>query len=328
MKRIKILATGGTISAHHDNRLDFRNYTSGHYSGEEILQTIPEVQQYAKVDIEQIANISSTLIQSEHWLALREKIHKYLNEDQYDGIVITHGTNTIEETAYFLHLTVNSHKPIVLTGAQRPLSALSSDAPLNLLNAIKVATAKEAYGKGVLIVVNDQISSARSVSKMNTYRLETFQSIEQGYLGFIDPDDQVTFYQAPTRKHTDLSKFSTMKLTQLPEVGIVYSYAGAKGDVIKGLVESGVKGIVVAGTGAGRCSYEEEKALYSARKAGVIVTMSSRYGLGRVVPLKKYDDLQLITADNLQPHKARILLMLALAKYNDIDKIQQIFDTY
>lgn len=328
MKNIKILATGGTISAYHDNRLDFRNYISGHYSGEEILQRIPEVKDYATVDIEQIANISSTLIQSEHWLALRDKIHQSFEEDDYDGIVITHGTNTIEETAYFLHLTCNSEKPIVLTGAQRPLSALSSDAPINLLNAIKVAATEKSHGKGVLVVLNDQISSARSVSKMNTYRLETFQAIEQGYLGFVDPDDQVTFYQAPVRKHTYLSEFSTEQLSNLPEVGIVYSYAGAKGEGIDAIVESGMQGLVIAGTGAGRCSHLEEDALYRAKKANLTIVMSSRYGLGRVVPLQKYESLELITADNLQPHKARILLMLALTKYKKQNDIQKLFNTY
>src|SRR5690625_1905812 len=271
MKRIKVLATGGTISAHHHNRLNLRNYESGYYSVEEVLKRIPEIEKIATVDIEQMANISSTLINTSHWLSLREKVQKCVNDQQYDGVVITHGTNTVEETAYFLHLTVNSNKPIVLTGAQRPLSALSSDAPLNLLNAIKVAASDAAYEKGVLVLLNDQISSARSVSKMNTYRLETFQSLEQGYLGFIDPDDEVVFYQAPLRKHTYLSSFSTKCFDKLPDVGIVYSYAGANGDIIKHLTKCGMKGIVVAGTGAGRCSYDEEKAIEEARRAGVVV---------------------------------------------------------
>lgn len=328
MKKVMILSTGGTISAHHKSRLDFRNYQSGHYSGEEILDHIPEVHHYAEVNVEQIANLSSTLINAEHWLTLRKKIDTYLNKEHYDGIVITHGTNTIEETAYFLNLTVNTNKPIVLTGAQRPLSGLSSDAPINLLNAVKVASSEESYGKGVLVVLNDQISSARAVTKLNTYRLETFQSIEQGYLGFVDPDDRVVFYQTPVRKHTHLSEFSTIDVEQLPEVDIVYSYAGANGNIIKSLTASGVEGIVVAGTGAGRCSHEEEKALEEANKNGVKIVMSSRYGSGRVVPLEKYNYLNIITADNLPPHKARILLMIALAKYNNHNSIQKIFENY
>lgn len=328
MKKIKVLSTGGTISAHHDNRLDFRNYQSGHYSGEDILEQIPEVHQYAEVDVEQVSNLSSTLIHAEHWLTLREQIHRYLNKDHYDGVVVTHGTNTIEETAYFLNLTIHSNKPIVLTGAQRPLSALSSDAHINLLNAVKVASSDASYGKGVLVVLNDQISSARAVTKTNTYRLETFQSIEQGYLGFVDPDDRVEFYQAPVRCHTHDSEFSSIDFKQLPEVDIIYSYAGAKGNLIRALIESGVEGIVIAGTGAGRCSYEEEKALEEADRQGIKIVMSTRYGNGRVVPLEKYRHLNLITADNLPPHKARILLMVALTKYNDPAKIQEMFHIY
>lgn len=328
MKKIKILSTGGTISAHHENRLDLRNYQSGYYEGEYILAQIPEVHHYAEVDVEQIANLSSTLINAEHWLKLRDKINTYLNEEQYDGVVITHGTNTIEETAYFLNLTVNTNKPVVITGAQRPLSALSSDAPMNLLNAVKVAASDAAVGKGVLVVLNDQISGARAVTKTNTYRVETFQSLEQGYLGFVDADDRIEFYQAPMRKHTEESEFAKYAFAKLPEVEIVYSYAGANGNIIRSLVQNGVKGIVVAGTGAGRCSYEEEKALAEAADKGIKIVMASRYGNGRVVPLEKYDYLNMITADNLLPHKARILLMIALAKYDDVVKIQELFHHY
>lgn len=328
MKKIKILSTGGTISAYHENRLDFRNYRSGHYSGNDILAQIPEVQHYAKVDVEQIANLSSTLINSTHWLTLRDKIHHAFENENYDGIVITHGTNTIEETAYFLNLTVNTTKPVVLTGAQKPLSALSSDAPINLLNAIKVASSDTAHHKGVLVVLNEQISSARAVTKTNTYRLETFQAWEQGYLGFVDPDDRVEFYQSPVRKHTYLSEFAAMTINQLPEVDIVYSYAGARGHMIHALIESDVKGIVVAGTGAGRCSAEEEKALAEAAKKDIKIVMSSRYGSGRVVPLEKYQYLNVITADNLPPHKARILLMVALTKYQNQADLQEIFHHY
>ncbi|MBO1911303.1 asparaginase, partial [Microvirga sp. 3-52] len=202
MKKIKILATGGTISAHHANRVDFRNYISGHYSCEDITKEIPEIHDIASIEIEQLANFSSTVITSSHWLQLRKRINQCLNNEGYDGIVITHGTNTLEETAYFLHLTMDTEKPIVLTGAQRPLSGLSSDAHINLLNAVKVASSKDSYGKGVLVALNDQISSARDVAKTNTYRLETFQSGQLGFLGYIDPDNTVQFYRAPTRTHT------------------------------------------------------------------------------------------------------------------------------
>jgi L-asparaginase len=329
MKKIKILSTGGTISAHHTNRLDYRNYVSGHYTGEEIVHDIPEIHDIADVDIEQISNLSSTLINSSHWLALRARINRYLNEEDFDGIVITHGTNTLEETAFFLHLTMNTDKPIVLTGAQRPFSGLSSDAHINLLNAIKVASSDASYGKGVLVVLNDQISSARDVSKTNTYRLETFQSGEMGYLGYVDPDNTIQYYRTPLRKHTVNSEFATMGLDVLPTVEIVYSYAGANGNIIRLLTESGnVDGIVVAGTGAGRCSDEEEKALAIAREKGIQVVLASRVWNGRVVPIEKYGYLNAPTSDNLPAHKARILLMVALMKYREYADVQQVFDTY
>lgn len=329
MKKVKILSTGGTISAHHSNRIDFRNYKSGHYTGKYIVDQIPEIRDFADVDIEQLTNLSSTLINSDHWLQLKERIEKYVNEEGYDGVVITHGTNTLEETAYFLHVTLHTDKPIVLTGAQRPLSGLSSDAHINLLNAVKVASSDASYGKGVLVVLNDQISSARGVSKTNTYRLETFQSGEMGFLGTVDPDHTIQYYQQPIRRHTIESEFSTIEIEQLPEVEIVYSFAGSNGNIIRSLINSGdVKGIVVAGTGAGRCSYEEERALAEADEKGIKIIMSSRYGNGRVVPLEKYNYLNAITADNLSPHKARILLMVALMKYNDRQSLQEVFHRY
>lgn len=329
MKKIKLIATGGTISAHHDSRIDFRNYVAGRYSGQDLLQAVPELQDVAAVDVEELAGISSTLIDSSHWLQLRALVHRYLNDEDYDGIVITHGTNTLEETAYFLHLSINSDKPIVLTGAQRPFSSLSTDAHANLLAAVRVASSETARGKGVLVVLNDQINSAREATKTSTYRLETFRSGDLGPLGYVDPDDRVAFFRAPTRRHTTESEFSQLELSTLPEVEIIYSYAGARGDLIRFLTRSGtVAGIVVAGTGAGRCSGEEEQALLEAAAAGLRIVMSSRVEGGRVVPLDAYQHLQHVTGDNLSPQKARILLMLAAPVHVDQDGLQQVFDSY
>src|SRR5690606_27139451 len=188
MKKIKLIAMGGTISAHHDDRSDFRDYVSGHYSGADLVRALPELRDLAELDVDEVAGISSTRIDTGHWLLLRDKAHRYLNDEGYDGLVITHGTNTLEETAYFLHLTANSSKPIVLTGAQRPFSSLSTDAHANLLAAVRVASADSAAGKGVLVVLNDQINCAREVTKTSTYRLETFRSDALGELGQVDPD--------------------------------------------------------------------------------------------------------------------------------------------
>lgn len=329
MKKIKIFATGGTISAYHPDRTDLRNYTSGHYSGEALLEALPELIDMADVEIEQLSNISSTLISGEHWLLLKKKLEKALIDDEFDGAVITHGTNTLEETAYFLHLTIPIDKPIVLTGAQRPFSALSTDAHLNLLNAVRTAAAEESKGKGVLVMLNDEIQSAREASKLNTYRLETFQSTDLGFLGYVDPDRTVQYYRAPLRKHTRNSEFAYVEFSSLPRVEIIYSYAGADGRLIRWLAEEGqTDGIVMAGTGAGRCSKAEEEALLEARAKGIHVVLGSWVGNGRVAALEIYDRLDAVTADNLLPQKARILLMCSLVKYNEAKEIQRIFDEY
>jgi len=329
LKKIKLIATGGTISAHHPSRIDFRNYISGHYSGDDLLQAVPELQGIAAVDVDNLAGISSTLIDASHWLQLRDQSHRYLNEEGYDGLVITHGTNTLEETAYFLHLSVNSSKPIVLTGAQRPPSSLGTDAYINTLSAIRVASAEAAQGKGVLVVLNEQINCARDATKTNTYRLETFKSGELGVLGHVDPDDRVVFHRAPERRHTVHSEFSRLAMTSLPTVEILYSYAGAQGKLVRFLLADGdTDGLVIAGTGAGRCSGEEEAALIEAAAAGMPIVMGSRVSDGRAVPLEAYAHLGAAFADNLSPQKARILLMLALLKDDYRQDLQAAFDRY
>lgn len=329
MNKIKLIATGGTISAHHPDRIDLSNYTSGYFTGEDFLKEIPELGKIATLEVEQLANFSSTLITSTHWIELKKMVDAALNDDDFDGVVITHGTNTLEETAYFLHLTVNSSKPVVLVGAQRPFSGLSSDAQINLVNAVRVASSPHSVGKGVLVVMNDEISCARDVTKTNTYRLETFQSRQLGFLGYVDPDQTVQFYHSPERKHTIHSRFSSLSIETLPHVEIVYSYAGTDGYLIRWLTQYGdAAGIIVAGTGAGRCSDAEEEALMEARKKGIHVVLSSRVGSGRVVPIEHYEKMDAITADNLLPQKARILLMLSLLTYDNPDQIQQLFDQY
>lgn len=329
MKKIILIATGGTISAIGSNRLDRKDYHTGSMTGKEMVAHLPEMAQIADVDVEQLVNVSSTHMSAKHWIQLRDKVHHYLNEKAYDGVVITHGTNTLEETAYFLHLTVNTEKPIVLVGAQRPYSALGSDAPLNLLNAVRVAADAASVGKGVLVVLNNEVSSARDVSKMDTYRLEAFQSGPLGALGHVDPDDTVQFYREPLRKHTARSQFAKLPINTLPDVAIVYSYAGADGGIIRHITESGkYRGIVVAGTGAGRCSPEEDEALCEAVEGGMVVVRSSRVGSGRVVDIEAFRSYACVTADNLLPQKARILLMLSLLVDDNVREIQHVFDHY
>lgn len=329
MKHIHIIEMGGTISAQGVNRLDLKDYTSGIFHHKDFLTQIPEINEIASVSFTSFSKISSTKITSNHWIQLRQTIIDTINKNDVDGFVVSHGTSTLEETAYFLHLTVPTDKPIVFVGAQRPFTALSSDAALNLIQAIRVAASDEAIGKGVLVVLQDEISSARDVTKQSTYRLDTFQSNKHGFLGVVDTDYTVQFYREPLRKHTINSIFSSIDFSNLPEVEIVYSYAGASNVLIDAVVDHGkYKGIVMAGTGAGLMSPDELTGLQRAAEHGLFIVRSSRVGSGRVVPIKQYEKYNFISGDDLLPQKARILLMVSLLRYNDVKQIQQIFDTY
>lgn len=326
MKKIKVIEMGGTISAEGTDRLDRQDYTSGIYSGETFKNDLPEIKELAEVDFFEFSQVSSTELDQTHWLKLRSLIVYFLNKQNYDGIVITHGTSTLEETAYFLHLTLPTTKPVVIVGAQRPYTALASDAHLNLIQAIKVASDDHSHNKGVLVALNNEISGAREVTKSHTYQVQAFTSPEAGFLGTIEPDQTIQYYRKPVRLHTDKSDFSNLNMTELPEVAIVYSYAGAKGDIINSLLESKVyQGIVIAGTGAGLMSPLEKKALIKAQQAGMFIVRSSHVGSGRVTETKNFAETHFIAGDNLSPQKARILLMVSLLKYQEIPDIQQIF---
>lgn len=329
MKKIKVISLGGTISALGKNRLDLKDYRSGILTGEEILAKIPEHKEFAQVSFSQLDNVSSTALDAGHWLSLRERIHTYLHDEDYDGIVITQGTNTLEETAYSLHLTIHSNKPVVLTGAQRPFSALGTDALINLYQALLLASSEKAKSMGVLVLLNAAICSARDVTKTDTYNLAAFQSRESGFLGFVGADNKVVFYQEVLRKHTLHSRFSKLSLDHLQEVAILYSHAGARGDLIEFIARSGTyAGIVMAGTGAGRFSPAEDAALRMAEEEGLILVRSSRVASGSVYPIDHYSFLQAISADNLSAQKARILLMLALEVTEDREEIERIFQLY
>lgn len=329
MKNIKIIEMGGTISAEGTDRLDRQNYTSGIYTGETFIKDLPELEELADVDFFSFSQVSSTELDQTHWLKLRSLIAYFINKQNYDGIVIMHGTNTLEETAYFLHLTLPTSKPIVLVGSQRPYTALSSDAQLNLLQAVKVAKDDNSHNKGVLVALNNEINSARDVTKTDTYQVQAFTSLGTGFLGMIDPDDTIQYYREPMRLHTTQSDFSNLNITTLPEVAIVYSYAGANGDIINSLVNSrAYQGIVIAGTGAGLMSPLEKSALIKAQEAGMFIVRSSRVDSGRVTETHSFIDSHFIAGDNLSPQKARILLMVSLLKYHEVPDIQKVFDTH
>lgn len=332
MPLVYVLATGGTISGKGASSTSFSEYQAGALLGQELVDSVPEIAQFARVRAEQVTNVRSSDLTLDDWLTLARRIDCIFADDPAAaGVVITHGTNTLEETAYFLNLTVHHDRPVVLVGSQRPATALGADGPLNLLAAIRVAIAPEARGKGTLIVMNEEINAARDVTKTNTYRLETFRAPELGFLGYVD-GDKVTFYRSSNRRHTTASEFDLAGVTALPSVEIVYSYVQPSPVMLQALLDSGVDGIVFAGTGAGYISSVERAALdpvlVKPPDQRPALVYGSRVGNGRVVPRQEYEAIGMIAADNLSPQKARILLMLALTKTRDVAEIRRMFEQY
>src|SRR5215475_6416941 len=324
-----VLSTGGTIAGQGASPTDLSNYRSGSIAGEELVRSVPQLKEIATVRVEQVVNVSSSDITLDNWLTIANRINNILAADpKVAGIVVTHGTNTLEETAYFLNLTVKSDRPVVLVGSMRPATAVSPDGPLNLLNAVRTAVAPEAKGKGALVVLNDEINGARDVTKTNTYRVETFRAPELGLLGYID-EDRVSFYRSSTRRHTLNSEFDVSRLRELPKVEIVYSYVEPDPVTIRALVNNRTRGIVFAGAGAGSLSSFEKAAVSSVlalpAASQPVLVRSTRVGNGRVIAREEDDAMHLIPADTLNPQKARILLMLALLKTNDLKEMRRIF---
>ena len=327
-----VLATGGTISGGGASSTSLTQYRAGAFTGAELVAAVPDLARHATIRVAQVANVGSPNITFDDWRTLAARIDRIFRDDPAAaGIVITHGTNTLEETAFFLNLTVRHDRPVVLVGAQRPATAISADGPLNLLNAVRTAASPVARGKGVLVVLNDEINAARDVTKTSTYRVETFRSRDLGFLGYVD-GDRVSFYRAPTRRHTAGSEFDLAGVTAFPRVDIVYSYVEPNPVLIEALIDDGVDGIVLAGTGAGLVSRRERTALERIAElpagARPIVVRSNRTGSGRVVPLPAYDELGMVAGDTLSPQKARILLMLALTRTRDIEEIRRMFREY
>lgn len=327
-----VLSTGGTIAGTGASPTNVAEYRGGTILGEDLVKAVPEIKQFANVKVQQIINIRSPDVKLENLLTLADGINGiFANDPGVAGVVVTHGTNTLEETAYFLNLTIKYERPVILVGSMRPSTAISADGPLNLLNAIRTAIAPEARGKGVLVVMNDEINGARDVTKTNTYRVETFRSPDFGYLGYVD-EDKVSFYRASTKRHTVNSEFDIRYITEFPKVDILYSYVEPNVATIGALLGNGVKGIVFAGTGAGGLSDLERNAMKaivsSASGAKPVIVRSNRTGTGRVIARKEYDDLGYVAADTLNPQKSRILLMLALTRTDDVNEIRRMFSEY
>lgn len=326
---IAILATGGTIAGTAAQNTDLTGYTAAVLPVDELIAQVPALSALAQVRGEQICQIGSENMTPDIWLRLSRRVGDILREGQAEGVVITHGTDTIEETAYFLHLTVHSTRPVVLVGAMRPATAISADGPINLYSAVLLATSPQAAGRGVMVCLNDAINGARDVAKTNTALADAFRSPELGYMGYIQ-DGRPYIYNQSTRRHTVESEFDVEGLASLPPVDIIYGYAGANTALIDAAVEGGARGIVYAAPGNGSLSQAACQALARARAAGVAVVRSSRVGSGRIARGGEADDdaLGFVAGDNLSPQKARVLLMLGLTKTNDPLELQRMFDVY
>ena len=330
LPRIAMIGTGGTISSLGASSLDVLDYPDfGQKLGcEALLERFPETRLVADPVPLTFRQVGSTEIGPSEWIELRTLIHRIACEDPaVAGFVIPHGTATLEETAFFLNLTLAVARPVVLVGAQRPASALGSDAGMNLVNALRVAGSPEGCGKGVLAVLNDEIHTARDVVKTSTYRLQTFRSLDYGALGHVDGDG-VHFYRSPSRKHMPDTQFAASDLGELPRVEIIYSYAGADGALVEAAVAAGARGIVSAGFAPGSPTPQQRTALERAAKTGVVIVQCSRAASGRVAPRRRLRESGIVAGEDLSPQKARILLMLALSTTAEIAAIQQAFSAY
>ena len=325
---IMVLATGGTIAGSGDSAIK-SSYTAGKLPVNKLFENIPEATDLATINYEQVVNMSSHEFNSDILLNIAKRVNALIKQDDIDSIIITHGTDTLEETAYFLNLTINSNKPIVIIGSMRPSSSISADGPLNLYNAVHVAINKNSYGKGVLVVINDEIHSAREITKVNTSSVNAFYSVNTGKIGSVYYGN-INYYMSPVRKHTYQTEFDITKIDCLPRVDIIYGYPDSTDVFVEAAVNSNTQGIVYAGMGNGNVSPSALITLANSRNKGVIVARSSRTGSGRTNLNGELDDKKygFIVTDNLNPQKSRILLMLALTQTDNIEKIQQMYLNY
>ena len=330
LPRVRLVATGGTIS----------NRSGGRLTAEELVNMMPNVGRYVRPEFEQFANLASSQLTLEQWLALAKRINQLYKEDtELAGVVVTSGTDTLEELAYFLDLTVRSDKPVVVVGSMRNPSTLGYEGAANLLEGFRVAGDPAARGRGVMVVLNDEINAAREVTKTDAHRLDTFQTRGYGLLGVVD-SDRVVFYRKVEKKHTVDSEFDITDVTTLPRVDVVITYQGAPGDLIKAAVDNGAKGIVVATAGAGAMSGTQGQGVQYALEKGVFVVMTTRTGSGRIAARPRLATPAATTAapaapgsrsisgEDLAPVKARLLLMIALTKTQNPADIQRYFVEY
>jgi L-asparaginase len=328
LPNVVILATGGTIAGSAESGTQ-AGYTSGEVGIETMIDAVPGIRELANITGEQTANVGSQDMSIEIWLKLANRINELLATDKVDGIVITHGTDTQEETAYFLNLVVKSDKPVVTTGSMRPSTAVSAEGPLNLYNAVAVAANPKSNGHGVMVVMNDQIHSAQAVTKTNTTSVQTFMSPMQGLMGAVIYG-QLEYYRKPHGIHTVDSEFSIKGVKELPRVDIIYADVSATSDLIDFSINAGAKGIVIAGVGNGNMNADMLKTCKKAAAQGIIVVRSTRVPTGYVLRNAEVNDDEngTIASDELNAQKSRVLLMLTLLKERSLEDIQKLFYTY
>jgi L-asparaginase len=327
--RVRLIATGGTIS----------NRQGGRLTHEDLLAAIPGLDKYVRAESEQFANVASSQLTLDQWLQLARRINDYFAKDPgLAGVVVTSGTDTLEETAYFLNLTVRDARPVVVVGSMRNPSTLGYEGAANLLEGFRVAASPASRNKGVLVVLNDEINAARDVTKTDAHRLHTFQTRGYGVLGVVDAD-QVVYFRDVLKRHTAGSEFDAAAITSLPRVDVLMVYQDAPGDLIRKAVDLGAKGLVIAGAGAGATSGTQDEGIRYATSKGVFVVTSTRTGGGRI-PVRRTGGRQprdaaeeerrqfMLGSEDLAPVKARILLMLALSKTQDPSEIRRMFSEY
>jgi L-asparaginase len=334
LPKVHFVATGGTIS----------NRDGGRLTAEELAKNMPGVERYARLSYEQFANVASSELSLSQWLALSKRVNEvFATDKEVAGVVVTSGTDTLEETAFFLHLTVRDPRPVVLVGSMRNPSTIGYEGAANLLEGVRVAADPASRNKGALVVLNDEINSARNVTKTDALRLQTFRSREYGLLGVVDRD-RVVYYNQITQRHNEQVEFDLSKVTELPRVDVIMVYQGAPADLIKAAVDNGAKGIVIAVAGAGATSGNQNEGLNYAASKGVFIVTSTRTGSGRIAPPQQRADAApantrpnadqqrrrqfTIAGEDHTPIKARVLLMVALTRTNDRNELQRIFSEY
>lgn len=332
LPNVVLMSMGGTIASRGTPRLNITNYGgkgAPRVEPGDWVHDLPELAGIANIRLDDQRapqdRVSSETF--EDWQRVAKRLNALAADPGVDGIVVTHGTNTMAETAYYMNLAVKTQKPIVFVGSQRPWTGLSGDGPRNLYDAVRVAASKDAWGKGVLHCMNQLITPAREVNKLSAYRVQTFRGIDSGAIGIADPDT-IRFYREPLRRHTTQSEFAGIDLASLPAVEVAYAYRDAPGYLIDAMVEHGAKGIIVDGTGAGSLTSSQTEAVERAQKKGVIVVATARTHGGRVQDTPRRREASIVPGDNLVPEKARILLQLALTRTQDLAEVTRIFNEY